>query len=69
MYQSLLTRRYLTSKVMPLLASAAVMLCVAMELITWSVMGGFLNQLIESGRSLIGDVEISRPQTGFAHYD
>lgn len=69
MYQALLTRRYLTSKVMPLLASAAVMLCVAMELITWSVMGGFLNQLIASGRSLIGDVEISRPQTGFAHYD
>ncbi|MEO0631649.1 MAG: hypothetical protein AAFY46_13130, partial [Planctomycetota bacterium] len=69
MYQALLTRRYLTSKVMPLLASAAVMLCVAMELITWSVMGGFLNQLINSGRSLIGDVEISRPNTGFAHYD
>ncbi|MEO0477428.1 MAG: FtsX-like permease family protein, partial [Planctomycetota bacterium] len=69
MYQALLTRRYLTSKVMPLLASAAVMLCVAMELITWSVMGGFLNQLIDSGRSLIGDVEISRPNTGFAHYD
>lgn len=69
MYQALLTRRYLTSKVMPLLASAAVMLCVAMELITWSVMGGFLNQLIASGRSLIGDVEISRPNTGFAHYD
>ncbi|MEO1715978.1 MAG: FtsX-like permease family protein [Planctomycetota bacterium] len=69
MYQALLTRRYLTSKVMPLLASAAVMLCVAMELITWSVMGGFLNQLINSGRSLIGDVEISRPNTGFAHYE
>ncbi|MEO1583516.1 MAG: FtsX-like permease family protein [Planctomycetota bacterium] len=69
MYQALLTRRYLTSKVMPLLASAAVMLCVAMELITWSVMGGFLNQLIASGRSLIGDVEISRPQSGFPYYD
>ncbi len=69
MYQALLTRRYLTRKIMPLLASAAVMLCVAMELITWSVMGGFLNQLIASGRSLIGDVEISRPQTGFAHYE
>ena len=54
---------------MPLLASAAVMLSVAMELITWSVMGGFLDQLIQSGRSLMGDIEIARPQIGFAHYD
>ncbi|MEM1071489.1 MAG: FtsX-like permease family protein [Planctomycetota bacterium] len=68
MYQALLTRRYLTRKIMPLLASAAVMLSVAMELITWSVMGGFLEELINSGRSLIGDVEISRPQLGIAHY-
>ncbi|MCA9272266.1 MAG: ABC transporter permease [Phycisphaerales bacterium] len=69
MFQSLLTRRYLTSKVMPLLASAAVMLSVAMELITWSVMGGFLEQLIQSGRTLMGDVEIARPQRGFGDYE
>lgn len=69
MFQSLLTRRYLTSKVMPLLASAAVMLSVAMELITWSVMGGFLEQLIQSGRTLMGDVEVSRPQRGFGEYE
>lgn len=54
---------------MPLLASTAVMLSVAMELITWSVMGGFLEQLIQSGRTLMGDVEITRPQQGFPHYD
>ncbi len=54
---------------MPLLASAAVMLSVAMELITWSVMGGFLEQLIQSGRTLMGDVEISRPQRGFGDYE
>ncbi len=53
---------------MPLLASAAVMLSVAMELITWSVMGGFLEQLIQSGRTLMGDIEISRPQRGFPDY-
>lgn len=69
MYQALLTRRYLTSKIMPLLASAAVMLSVAMELITWSVMGGFLDTLIATGRNVIGDVNISWPQVGFAHYD
>ena len=54
---------------MPLLASAAVMLSVAMELITWSVMGGFLEQLIQSGRTLMGDVEIARPQRGFGDYE
>ena len=68
MYQSLLTRRYLTSKVMPLLAAVAVMLCVAMELIVWSVMGGFGDMLRNSGRALIGDVSIAYPQRGFPHY-
>ncbi|GMV26440.1 MAG: hypothetical protein AMXMBFR58_24710 [Phycisphaerae bacterium] len=69
MYQALLTRAYLTSKVMPLLASLAVVLCTAMVLIVWSVMGGFLVKLMNSGRTLVGDVVISWPNTGFAHYD
>lgn len=69
MYQALLTRKYLTSKVMPLLASLAVVLCTAMVLITWSVMGGFLAMLLNSGRTLLGDVNISWPSTGFAHYE
>jgi len=68
-YQALLTRRYLTSKVMPLLAAVAVTLCTAMVLITWSVMGGFLDMLVNSGRTLIGDVSISWPNIGFGHYD
>ena len=67
-YQALLTRRYLSSKVMPLLAALAVMLCCAMELIVWSVMGGFLVMLMDSGRTLIGDVEISHDNTGLAYY-
>lgn len=70
MYQALLTRRYLTSKIMPLLAALAVMLCTAMVLITWSVMGGFLRMLVDSGRTMIGDVEIRYPPpAGFAYYD
>ncbi|MDX9910228.1 MAG: FtsX-like permease family protein [Phycisphaerales bacterium] len=69
MYQALITRRYLTSKVMPLLASLAVVLCTAMVLITWSVMGGFLNSLLSTGRTMIGDVTINWPNRGFAHYD
>lgn len=69
MYQALLTRRYLTSKIMPLLASLAVMLCTTMVLVTWSVMGGFLKVLLDSGRKLVGDVKIEWPNTGFAYYD
>lgn len=69
MYQALLTRRYLTSKVMPLLAMAAVMLSVATILITWSVMGGFLKTLLTSGRAMIGDAYIVWPNVGFAHYN
>lgn len=68
-YQWLLIRRYLTSKIMPLLASLAVVLCTAMVLIVWSVMGGFLAKLVDSGRTLVGDVLISWPNTGFAYYD
>ncbi len=69
MYQSLLTRKYLTSKVMPLLAALAVMLCVATEIIVWSVMGGFLQTFVGMGRKLIGDVSITEPRAGIAHYD
>jgi lipoprotein-releasing system permease protein len=68
-YQALLTRRYLTSKIMPLLASLAVMLCTTMVLVTWSVMGGFLKVLLDSGRKLVGDVKIEWPNSGFAYYD
>lgn len=54
---------------MPLLASAAVMLCVAMVLVVWSVMGGFLRTLLESGKSLIGDVSITYPVVGIPRYE
>jgi lipoprotein-releasing system permease protein len=67
-YQALLTRRYLTSKVMPLLAVLAVLLCTAMVLIVWSVMSGFLGMLLASGRMLIGDVIVSWPVQGIPYY-
>ncbi len=69
MYQSLLTRRYLTHRIMPLLAALAVALSTAMVATTWSVMGGFLQILLDSGRTFVGDVRIFRPSRGFAHYD
>ena len=67
-YQPLLTRRYLTSKLMPLLAVVAVALCAAMVLIVWSVMGGFLNNFLASGRQMIGDVTIANSGPGIPHY-
>jgi len=69
MYQFLLTRKYLTSKLMPLLASVAVLLCTAMVLVIWSVMGGFLDMLVRSGRTMTGDVIIAWPNAGFGYYD
>ncbi|MFZ4429766.1 MAG: FtsX-like permease family protein [Phycisphaerales bacterium] len=68
MYQFLLTKRYLVSKIMPLLAAVAVILCTAMVLVVWSVMNGFLTMLIGSGRTMTGDVAVSWPNAGFAHY-
>ncbi len=69
MYQALLTRRYFTSKLMPLLAAVAVMLCTAMVLVTWSIMGGFLTMFLDVGRNVEGDVGITWPTIGFAHYE
>lgn len=68
-YQALLTRKYLFSKVMPLLAAVAVALCTAMVLIVWSVMGGFLVSLLAQGRGMIGDVSIAYPVVGIPYYE
>jgi ABC-type lipoprotein release transport system permease subunit len=67
-YHLLLLRRYLTSKVLPLLAALAVMLCTATVLVVWSIMGGFLTMLLDSGRTLVGDVIIAWPTVGFGYY-
>lgn len=69
MYHLLLVRKYLVSKIMPLLAGVAVALCVALVLVTWSVMGGFLNNLLKTGRTTTGDITIAWPTAGFAYYD
>ncbi len=68
MYQPLLTRKYLTTKVMPLLAAVGVTLCVCMVLVVWSVMGGFLNMLLANGKQLTGDVAITRSGDGIPYY-
>lgn len=68
MYHALLTNRYLTSRVIPLIAVAAVALCVALVIIVVSVMTGFLDLVKNSGRTLIGDVVVSYPVSGIPHY-
>lgn len=53
---------------MPMLAMVAVALCVTMVLVVWSVMGGFLTTLLNTGRVMTGDVAIHWPNSGFPHY-
>jgi lipoprotein-releasing system permease protein len=69
MYHALLTNRYLTSRVIPLIAVAAVALCVALVIIVVSVMTGFLEMVKASGKKLMGDVVIAYPVSGIPHYD
>jgi lipoprotein-releasing system permease protein len=69
MYAALLSNRYLTSRVIPLIAVGAVALCVALVIIVVSVMSGFLDMLKASGRTLIGDVIVSSGIGGIPHYD
>ncbi|MEM7227766.1 MAG: FtsX-like permease family protein [Planctomycetota bacterium] len=69
MYQPLLTNRYLASRVIPFIAVAAVALCVALVIIVVSVMTGFLNLVKNSGRTLMGDVVVTYPVSGIAHYE
>ena len=69
MYQLILTTRYLTSRIIPLIAVAAVALCVALVIVVVSVMTGFLNMVQSSGRTLMGDVIISYGVSGISHYE
>ena len=68
MYAFTLANRYLTSRVIPLIAVAAVALCVALVVIVVSVMSGFLDMLKSSGRTLMGDVVINYPVRGLPWY-
>ena len=69
MYQPLLANRYLTSRIIPLIAVAAVALCVALVIIVVSVMSGFLDMLLSSGRTLMADVIVRSGDPGLPYYD
>jgi lipoprotein-releasing system permease protein len=68
-YHVLLTNRYLTTRVIPLIAVAAVALCVALVIIVVSVMSGFLDMVRSSGRILMGDVIVQYPVHGIPLYE
>jgi len=68
MYAPLLANRYLTSRVIPFIAVAAVALCVALVIIVVSVMSGFLEMVRNTGRTMTGDVVVSRSITGIPYY-
>jgi len=68
-YPFLLVRRYLTSRVIPLIAVAAVGLCVALVITVVSVMSGFLEMVRTSGRTLWGDVIVTRQLQGIPDYE
>jgi lipoprotein-releasing system permease protein len=68
MYQSLLVARYLSSRVIPFIAVAAVALCVALVIVVVSVMSGFLDMVRNSGRTLVGDVVLSWDIVGIPDY-
>ncbi len=69
MYHVVLTNRYLTSRVIPLIAVGAVALCAALVMIVVSVMSGFLDMVRDSGRTLMGDVVIELPTRGIPYYE
>ena len=69
MYHIHLTNRYLSTRVIPLIAVAAVALCVALVIIVVSVMTGFLDMVKSSGRALMGDVVLSYTVNGIPYYD
>ena len=68
-YKLLLTLRYLRRKLTPLFALMAVALCTAMVMIVLSIMGGFLNLVETTGKSMIGDVTVSAGLSGVPHYE
>jgi lipoprotein-releasing system permease protein len=69
MYAPLLANRYLTSRIIPLIAAASVALCVALVIIVVSVMSGFLSMVRDSGKTLIGDVVVNYPVVGIPYYN
>jgi len=57
------------SRVIPLIAIAAVGLCVALVIVVVSVMTGFLDMVQSAGKTLMGDVIITYGVSGIPYYE
>jgi len=68
-YSTFLAIRLLQRKRIAFFSIGAVTLCVAMELIVISVMGGFLDTIVSRARGLMGDLVMDAGMTGFPFYD
>ncbi len=69
MYKLFLTLRYLRKRRIVYFAIAAVTLCVAMVLIVLSVMGGWLDMVMQQARGLLGDIVVdNKAYAGFPLY-
>lgn len=67
-YTAYLAVRLLQRKRIAFFSIGAVTLCVAMELIVISVMGGFLDTIRTRSRGLVGDLLMEGGMTGFPRY-
>lgn len=70
MYKLFLCLRYLRKRRIAFFAVAAVCLCVAMVLIVFSVMDGFLRMVVDRSRGMLGDLVMENQSTlqGFYFY-
>ena len=64
MYALLLAFRYLRTRLIPLVAIGAVALCVALVVVVVSIMSGFLHQMEQAGKTMIGDVVVTNGLRG-----
>ncbi|MBI1336877.1 MAG: FtsX-like permease family protein [Phycisphaera sp.] len=69
MYSLALILRYLRRKLAPLFAMVAVTLCTAMVIVIISIMGGFLDMMRNSVRSITGQVTVRSSLEGIPHYE
>ncbi|NOX59207.1 MAG: ABC transporter permease [Planctomycetes bacterium] len=70
MYKLILTVRYLFSKWIAVFSVLSVWLCVAMVLIVFSVMDGFLDNIKQHSRGLLSDIIIDNDTLqGFPYYE
>lgn len=70
MYILFLTLRYLTRKLIVAFPILVVALCVMMMIIVSSIMGGFVQRVLDANRNLMGDIVVdARGRAGWPRYE